>query len=283
MQHLLQVGDEPVQVDHLRLHDLPTAEGKELLGETRRADPGLLDLVQIFLEHVLVPEIEPGIIAVADDRREEIVEVVSHPTGEPPDRLHLLRLVELLEQTRALRDVARHTVHLALARRAGIRGEMQLEDDLPAAGERRLHLHLPVNASRPVQKLPKKPGGPVLVLGRHEIGHLPSHEIRDRGADHRLEPRAYKREAPMLFQREDHVIHALGHEPVLPLGFHKLRAARLEAFHHGIEGVREVRDLLSTLDADPVVEVAAADRPRSLQEVDEGQRQRPAHEYSQRE
>ena len=39
-----------------------------------------------------------GELAEAEDDREQVVEVVRDPAGEEPDRLHLLRLPELLLQ-----------------------------------------------------------------------------------------------------------------------------------------------------------------------------------------
>src|SRR2546426_424245 len=37
-------------------------------------------------------------LAVSLDHREEVVEVVGHPPGEPSDRLHLLRVAELVDR-----------------------------------------------------------------------------------------------------------------------------------------------------------------------------------------
>ena len=45
-------------------------------------------------------------LGVADDRRQEVVEVVGDPAGELPDRLHLLRLPKLVLQALPLGDVA---------------------------------------------------------------------------------------------------------------------------------------------------------------------------------
>src|SRR5690606_16554690 len=51
-------------------------------------------------------------IEVAGDRCEQVVEVVSDPPGERPQRLHLLELAELLLEPLALRDRSRALGHV---------------------------------------------------------------------------------------------------------------------------------------------------------------------------
>src|SRR5882724_6643640 len=51
---------------------------------------------------MVVSDVLEGEPAVSQDAAEDVVEVVRDPTGEGADRLHLLRLVELLTELRLL-------------------------------------------------------------------------------------------------------------------------------------------------------------------------------------
>jgi hypothetical protein len=95
-EHPLELGDHLVDVDDLRLEHLAAAEGEQLSGQ-----PGGTLSRALHLEHVLahrgaVVELRERELAVAHDRRQQVVEVVGDAAREPPDRLHLLRLAQLL-------------------------------------------------------------------------------------------------------------------------------------------------------------------------------------------
>ena len=84
-----------LDVDHLRLEELPAAEGQELARQAGRALRRPADLLHVVGKGVALLEHAPDQVAVAHDHREEVVEVVGDPAGQPSDRLHLLRLPEL--------------------------------------------------------------------------------------------------------------------------------------------------------------------------------------------
>ena len=93
-EHLLDVGNDGVQIESPRLQDLPAAEREELPGEGGRALAGETDLPELGPE-ALVLELRLHEIRVAENRGEEIVEVVRDTAREAADPLHLLRLYEL--------------------------------------------------------------------------------------------------------------------------------------------------------------------------------------------
>ena len=85
-----------VEIEHLRLQDLLAAEGQQLLGQRRGAFAGPPHLLDVgargmpgleFLEHE---------VAVAEDGREQVVEVVGDAAGQASDGFHLARLLELI-------------------------------------------------------------------------------------------------------------------------------------------------------------------------------------------
>ena len=71
-------------------------------------------------------------LAVADDHRQQVVEVVGDAAGEPADRLHLLRLPELLLERPPLGDVHGHRDQGVPF--AGIGGRHQLDRQQHGAG-----------------------------------------------------------------------------------------------------------------------------------------------------
>ena len=95
-QHGLEVGDDAVQVQHLRLEHLPAAERQELAREGGRPDPGAPDLLDFPPHRVAVADSLLQELAVAGDRRQQVVEIVGDAARQPPHRFHLLRLAELL-------------------------------------------------------------------------------------------------------------------------------------------------------------------------------------------
>ena len=104
-QQLVHVGDHLVGIQRRRGDDLLAAEGQELAGEVRRPQRGLPDLLEFFARWNTWCQAVQHEVGGAEDGREQVVEVVGHSPREPADRLHLLRLVELLFQLLALRDV----------------------------------------------------------------------------------------------------------------------------------------------------------------------------------
>ena len=107
-QHRFGAAHDVVDLDRHRLQHLTPAEGEELAGERGPPVRGTPDLADVAREVGVVVRLREDQLAVADDDGEQIVEVVRHPAGEPPDGLHALRLPQFLFQAYARGDVARH-------------------------------------------------------------------------------------------------------------------------------------------------------------------------------
>ncbi len=95
LQQRFSASHDLIEVQHLRLQDLLAAEREQLLGQRRGAFTGPPHLLDVgargmpgfeFLEHQ---------VAVAEDGREQVVEVVRDAAGQAADGLHLPRLLEL--------------------------------------------------------------------------------------------------------------------------------------------------------------------------------------------
>ena len=106
-QHVVHLRDDGVEVEDPRLEHLLPAEGEELAGEGGGALRRLEDLAPPSAAARSSRDQAPqDDVAVADDDAEDVVEVVGDAAGQPADRLHLLRLAELLLQPLRLGDVA---------------------------------------------------------------------------------------------------------------------------------------------------------------------------------
>ena len=100
------IGASPptcVQVEHLGLQHLLAAEREELTGQAGGALRGLVHHLHVAPARVSGGRPREEDLASPDDDGEQVVEVVSHPARELPDRLHLLRLNELIPGLRELR------------------------------------------------------------------------------------------------------------------------------------------------------------------------------------
>ena len=104
-QHLVRVGDDLVQAQGPRLDRLPAAEGQELAGEVAGALGRAADLLEILAVGTVGREVEQHQIRVAENRRQDVVEVVGHAAGQGAEGVHLLRLPQLLFELLALGDV----------------------------------------------------------------------------------------------------------------------------------------------------------------------------------
>ena len=72
------------------------AEGQELAGERSGAQTCLLDLLGVPALRIGVPLATLQLVGVADDDAQQVVEVMSDSSREPPDGFHLVRLAKLL-------------------------------------------------------------------------------------------------------------------------------------------------------------------------------------------
>ena len=65
----------------------------------------LSDLLNVVAHRLAWLQVREQQIAVAQDDGQQVVEVVGHAAGKPPDRLHLLRLTQLVLQSLAVREI----------------------------------------------------------------------------------------------------------------------------------------------------------------------------------
>ena len=93
--HLQQALHEVVDDDDLRGDGLLAGEGQQLPGEVRRVAGGLPDLGDVFAQRAVLVEPFFEELGKAENDAELIVEVMGHPAGKAPHRLHLLRLQQL--------------------------------------------------------------------------------------------------------------------------------------------------------------------------------------------
>ncbi len=107
-EHRLHPGHHRVEVQHLRLEHLLAAEREQLLGERGGAVGGGAHQGGVAVDRLLGAESRDDELRATGDHGEQIVEVVSDPPSELPDRIHLLRLAELLLEATTLADVLQH-------------------------------------------------------------------------------------------------------------------------------------------------------------------------------
>ena len=97
MQQLRHLADQPVDVDGLDFLRMLAREGEQALHQGRGAHRGLTDGAErsadAFVGRVVAAG---GQFDIADDRGQQIVEVVRDAAGQPSDRFHLLRLAQRL-------------------------------------------------------------------------------------------------------------------------------------------------------------------------------------------
>ena len=130
--------DDRVQVEHARLQHLAAAEREQLPRERRGARGGLADLVRVAAEALVVEALDQE-LAVAGDGRQQVVEVVGDATRQPPDRLHLLRLPQLLLEGPLVGEIANDR---DMTSRPHVRGRDELDAALPAVGPVQCHLRV---------------------------------------------------------------------------------------------------------------------------------------------
>jgi len=104
-QHLLHVSDHGIEIQHPWLQYLPAAKGQELARQRGGPVGGFPDLFEVLAQWIVLVDAHQQEFTVTRDGRQQVVEVVSHPSRQSADGLHLLRLEELLLQSLALGDV----------------------------------------------------------------------------------------------------------------------------------------------------------------------------------
>jgi hypothetical protein len=104
LDQLADAVDHPRQVDGLGLQAGLAGEGEQLAGQPRGALGRGARVVEVA-PRLLRRRIVPQPLEIAGDHLEHVVEVVGEAGGQLPDRLHLLRLAEVLLGVAAARDV----------------------------------------------------------------------------------------------------------------------------------------------------------------------------------
>ena len=84
-----------VKIDLPRLHDLFAAERQQLPCQAGGALARFLDLQDVVAGRMIGVEAIEQKVGVAEDCGQDVVEIVRHAAGQPPDRLHLQRLAQL--------------------------------------------------------------------------------------------------------------------------------------------------------------------------------------------
>ena len=127
----LEVAHHVVQAQDLGLEHLLAAEGEQLSRQRGRSVRALLDQLDVGAARMLTADALEHELRAAGDHGQEVVEVVGDASGEPADRLHLLRLELGLELRPGLRGL--HTLGDVPERDDG-------PGDPPALPERRGHV-----------------------------------------------------------------------------------------------------------------------------------------------
>ena len=95
------MAEQPIDVQQFRFERLAARKCQQMAGQDRGAvgaDQRHVDGAAQSLSGAVLPVVDGpfGVVEIADDDRQKIVEVVRHAAGELADRVHLLRLIELL-------------------------------------------------------------------------------------------------------------------------------------------------------------------------------------------
>ena len=113
-EHTKDVGHHLVEIEGGGMQHLLPAEGQQLPREPCRAIRRSPDLEQLAVYRLVPADLIENQVAVADDGREHVVEVVGDAARESADGLHLLGLPELVFQPFPCGDVFNE--HLELVR-----------------------------------------------------------------------------------------------------------------------------------------------------------------------
>ncbi len=98
VQHLLDGAHDGIQVEDDRLDDLAAAERQQLPRQLRRGLARLLNFKYVVAVRVRNFGVVEQQLAITQDRREHVVEIVGNASGKPSHRIHFLRaLVVLLD------------------------------------------------------------------------------------------------------------------------------------------------------------------------------------------
>ena len=178
-EQLLGTRQYFVDVEHLRLEHLLAAEREQLPRQRARSLGGLADLLDVFPLRLAGGAVLEQQLAVAQDHRQEIIEIVRHASRQPPHRLHLLCLDQLLLELALVRHIAHErfvVVDRACGRPDG--ADAQLHRDAPAILPLPGRLHLVVLAIG-VGVAIEQPL-PLRGIGIHVARHVESQQLGGR-------------------------------------------------------------------------------------------------------
>ncbi len=102
-----QIVDMLGHFKHLRAQRLPTREGQKLAHQARSAVGALLDRHDVAKRGIGRFVLEQQQVRKSDDRRQHVVEIMGHPTGQLPHRLHFHALCKLFFELALLGHVER--------------------------------------------------------------------------------------------------------------------------------------------------------------------------------
>src|SRR5260370_6768253 len=98
LQHLQEVSNDVVQIQDAQLKHLLPAESQHLAGQGRPTFSGHVDLLRGSVIFRNARKLFCEVAAIAQDDRQQIIEIVRDSTCQRPDGFHFLRLPELLLQ-----------------------------------------------------------------------------------------------------------------------------------------------------------------------------------------
>ena len=121
LQQMGHLRDHVGKLEHLRAQGLLPREGEQLAGKARGAVRVRLDLLDVVIVAVARRMPHQHQVAVADDRGQDVVEVVRDAAGELADDLHLGRLRDLALELGFLAIVLEQQQHRGVAEAAQAR------------------------------------------------------------------------------------------------------------------------------------------------------------------
>ena len=110
-QQLVHLGDDDVEVQHHGLEHLPAAVGQQLARQRGGALRRLADFLHVAALAVPRGQLAQEQLRIAQNRRQQIVEVVRDAPRELSHGLHLLGLAELLFEVPLIGDVPLRAPH----------------------------------------------------------------------------------------------------------------------------------------------------------------------------
>ena len=108
-EHRTHVTDDLVHLESRGFDDLAATESEKLPRQTRRARARDLNLLNILPVRMVLALAGEQQLAVTEHDGQEVVEIVGDAAGESSNSFHLLRLVILLFERAASRDVEGNT------------------------------------------------------------------------------------------------------------------------------------------------------------------------------